>query len=81
MEAHMNGSETLFASEYLAAERLERLEYNAEVRRQLHEALPERTTREQLADRLIAVALWLAPSSGKQVGARAGRSQVAGASS
>ncbi|MGN6671703.1 MAG: hypothetical protein ACTHMA_00265, partial [Thermomicrobiales bacterium] len=64
---------TLFASEYLAAERLEQLDYDAELRRRLHEALPERTTRERLAGTLIALALWLAPQSGPQVR----RSQVA----
>ncbi|HEU5329753.1 MAG TPA: hypothetical protein VFU78_16820 [Thermomicrobiales bacterium] len=69
----MNSSETLFASEYLAAERLERLDHDAELRRCLHEVLPARTAREQLADRLIALALWLAPQRGLQ----ARRSQVA----
>jgi hypothetical protein len=62
-----DGVEQLFASEYLAAERQERITRDAELRWRLQEAMPERTARERLADSLIALALWLAPQSGSQV--------------
>ena len=73
----MNALETMLASEYLSAERLEQLDHDAALRWRLHEALPTHTVREQLADRLIALALWLAPQSGSQVR----KSQVASLSS
>jgi hypothetical protein len=69
----MNALDTLLASEYLSAERLEQLDHDAVLRWRLHEAIPERTARERLADRLIALALWLAPQRGSHVR----RSQVA----